>query len=142
MPTLSRLMVRAALLWQAVGVTVGALMLIGKATPLPPWVYAARPGHAHILLVGWLIQFACGVAFWILPRLDAAGSRGDERPAWAAAVALNLGVALAALGPAAGLWWAGLCAGALYAVGGGAFVAHAWPRVVPFRNLPRPGADG
>lgn len=131
-------MVRAALLWQALGVTFGGLMLVGKALPLPAWVAALRGGHVHVLLVGWLIQFACGVAFWILPRLDAAGDRGDERPAWAAALALNLGVVLALYGVATGAEWATIAAGALYAAGGIAFVTHAWPRVVPFRTLPRP----
>jgi hypothetical protein len=133
-------MVRAALLWQALGVTLGGLMLAGKALPLPAWVAVLRGGHVHILLVGWLIQFACGVAFWILPRLDAAGDRGDERPAWVAAIALNLGVALAVCG-APGADWAAIAAGALYAAGGAAFVTHAWPRVVAFRTLPRPGSE-
>lgn len=142
MPRLSQLMVRAALLWQALGVTLGGLMLAGKAVPMPGWVWVTRPGHPHILLVGWLAQLACGVAFWVLPRLDAAGNRGDERPAWAAALALNLGVALAAFGPPLGLGWSGLAAAALYAVAGVAFVVHAWPRVLPFRAVPRPSARG
>lgn len=141
MPRLSVLMVRAALLWQAFGVTLGGLMLAGKALPMPAWVWLARDSHVHTLLVGWLVQLACGVAFWILPRLDAAGDRGDERPARLAAGALNLGVALAVLGAFLASSWIGLAAGALYAVAGLAFVAHAWPRVLPFRNLPRPGAD-
>lgn len=141
MPRLSVLMVRSALLWQALGASLGGLMLAGKAVPVPAWVWLARGGHTHMLLVGWLVQLACGVAFWILPRLDAAGSRGDERPAWLAAAALNLGVALAILGPPLGAAWAALAAAALYAVAGAAFVAHAWPRVLPFRSLPRPGAE-
>jgi hypothetical protein len=132
MPRLSVLMVRAALLWQALGVTLGGLMLAAKVAPMPAWVWLARGSHVHTLLVGWLVQLACGVAFWILPRLDAAGDRGDERPARLAAAALNLGVALAVVGGFVALPWAELAAGALYAVGGLAFVAHAWRRVIPF----------
>jgi hypothetical protein len=100
-----------------------------------------------MLLVGWTVQLACGVAFWILPRLVASGSRGDERPAWFSFGALNAGVALAALydplrfalGDAPYLWALPVLASALYLLAVLAFVLHAWPRVAPFRSLPRPG---
>jgi hypothetical protein len=106
---------------------------------------ALRLTHVHLLLVGWLVQFACGVAFWILPRLDASGTRGDERLVWLCYGALNGGVVLAALhdpliaavGATHAAQTASVIAGVLYVVAITAFVAHAAPRVVPFGRLVR-----
>lgn len=146
MPKLSQLMVRSALLWLGVGYTLGGLALLQKGLGPLPWLWTLRLSHVHVLLVGWLVQLACGVAFWILPRLDAAGSRGDERPVWLCYAALNSGVLLAALQlPLAPLFgtgatrWMPIMAALLYLLASGAFLINAWPRVLPFRNLPRPG---
>lgn len=94
------------------------------------------------------MQLATGVAFWILPRLDASGSRADERPVrWYYGV-LNAGVALAALhdplaalAPAGQAWLRAMLvlAGLMYLAAAALFVRHAWPRIVAFRLLPRPG---
>lgn len=145
MPRLSQLMIRAALLWLMVGFTAGAALLANKAVAILPWLWTLRLSHVHMLLFGWMVQLAFGVAFWILPRLDAAGDRGDERPAWLCYAALNAGVLAAALhdplAPLAGLaavGWMPVLAGGLYALGVGAFLFHAWRRVLPFRALPRP----
>jgi len=141
MPTLTVRMVRAALLWQGLGFSLGGLVLAEKGLGLLPWIWALRGAHIHILLMGWLVQLATGVAYWILPRFDAAGSRGDERPIWAAYRALNLGVVLAALAGPLGLAPLALAAGALYALAGALLVRHLWRRVLAFRNLPRPGHE-
>jgi hypothetical protein len=147
MPRLSQLMIRTALIWLALGSTLGGLVLFNKGVPLLPWLWTLRAAHIHMLLVGWTVQLACGVAFWILPRLDAGGSRGDERPAWLCYGSLNAGVALAAIyEPSASS--VGMVAGAvvytvvgvLYLIAAVAMFVHAWPRIVPFRTLPRPGA--
>src|SRR5215212_7466708 len=97
MPRLSQLLIRTALIWLALGSTIGGLLLLNKGLPLLPWLWLLRFTHVHLLLVGWTVQFACGVAFWILPRLDAGGARGDERMVWLCYAALNAGVMLAAL---------------------------------------------
>jgi hypothetical protein len=145
MPRLSQLMIRTALIWLALGSTVGGLVLFNKGVPLLAWLWSLRAAHIHMLLVGWTVQLACGVAFWILPRLDAGGSRGDERPVWLCYGALNAGVILGALyapitnivGSAArGV--ASIVMGGLYLIAAAAFFDHTWPRIVPFRTLPRP----
>ena len=146
MPRLSRLMIRTALIWLALGYTIGGLLLLNKGLPLLVWLWALRYTHVHLLLIGWMVQFACGVAFWILPRLDASGSRGNEWLVWLCYAALNSGVVLAALhdplaaaiGGTAALNLMLAAAGVLYIVAIGAFAAHAVPRIVPFRTLPRP----
>lgn len=133
MPRLSVWMVRSALLHLLLGFTLGALLLAQRGVPLHPAIPRLRPAHAELLLAGWTIQLAMGVAFWILPRFRQGPERGDERPAWAAWALLNLGV----LGAAAG---AALLDSALAvtlgrgaeALAAAAFARHAWPRVKPF----------
>ena len=140
MPRLSQIMIRAALLWLALGYSVGGLVLFTKGVPLLPWLWALRGAHIHMLLVGWTVQLACGVAYWILPRLDASGDRGDERVVRASALALNAGVVLGAVQSVAGSWpaaagwarWLLLLAGVLYAAAALLFARNAWPRVRPF----------
>jgi hypothetical protein len=144
-------MIRTALVWLAAGASVGGLLLLNKGLPLLPWLWTLRYTHVHLLLVGWMVQFACGVAFWILPRLDASGARGDERLAWLCYGALNGGVVLAALhdpvvvavdgAPSLGAAWLRtlpVLAGLLYVLAASACIAHAWPEVIAFRTLPRP----
>ncbi len=131
MPRLSVWFVRAALLHLAIGFTMGALLLWHKAYPLHPLLWRVLPMHMEFLLVGWTVQLALGVAYWILPRWQS--QRGDVRPAWAALVLLNAGVWLVALapyaGPANGLMVVGRVLEAIAAL---AFAVHAWPRVKPW----------
>lgn len=145
MPRISQLMIRTALLYLALGTTIGGLLLAEKGLRLWPWLWVLRPGHVQMLLVGWVVQLACGVAVWILPRLDAAGSRGDLRLVRVAYGALNGGVALAALHQPLGrvadagfLGWMPGIAGLLQLVGMIMLIGQLWPRVLPFRLLPRP----
>lgn len=143
MPRLSQWMIRAALVWLGLGSTIGGLVLSTKGVHWLPRLWLLRSAHVHMLLVGWTMQLACGVAFWILPRLDARGSRGDERLVLVCALLLNGGVGAAtahdlALLGGAQVPWLLLVAGVLYAGAALAFAWHAWARVVPFRHLPRP----
>jgi hypothetical protein len=78
MPPLSRYMVRLALLHLALGFFFGGLMLAHKAFPIAPWAMRLLPWHIHGLLIGWTIQLAFGVAYWIFPRF-ALERPGDPR---------------------------------------------------------------
>jgi hypothetical protein len=147
MPKLSQLIIRAALLWLGLGYTAGGLALLAKGLALPGWLWSLRASHVHMLLVGWTVQLAFGVAYWILPRLDTQGSRGDTRPVWLSYAALNAGVLLAALpAPLTALGapnptWLPVAAAAAQLLAVAAFAAHAWRRVLPFRTLPRSGSE-
>ncbi|MGQ9548478.1 MAG: hypothetical protein ACUVWS_07605, partial [Roseiflexus sp.] len=108
-----------------------------KGMHLWSWIWMWRPGHIHMMLSGWTVQFACGVAIWILPRLDAAGSRGALWSAWLFCAAINGGVALATLyAPLTSivdhLEWMLPLAAFLYIIAAFTFVHHAWRRVRPF----------
>ncbi len=131
MPRLGRWFVRAALLYLALGVTFGALLLAHKGMPLHPSLWRLLPAHIEFLLLGWTLQLAFGVAYWILPRFT-----GGVRPRpWAAALALgllNAGVLLTGLGASLGAPAEAILAGRLLeAAAALAFVLHAWPRVKP-----------
>lgn len=134
MPPLSRYMIRMALLHLAFGFLAGGLMLAHKAFPYAPWVMRLLPWHIHSLFLGWTVQLAFGVAYWIFPRfaLERPGDpRGRAGWAWASFGLLNAGVLSAGLAGAAG-WGIGLALGAgLEAMGVLAFVIHLWPRVRP-----------
>lgn len=98
MDRLSIVMVRCSLIWLLAGVVIGALMLVDRGIP-GDWRLWMAPSHGHMLFVGWLVQFALGVAYWLMPR-----KRSTERPLgyrerWAllAAWALNVGLALRVL---------------------------------------------
>jgi hypothetical protein len=133
MPRLSRWFVRASLLYLAVGFTLGALLLFHKGLPLHPALWRLLPPHLEFVLVGWTLQLAIGVAFWILPRYPQGPERGHEPVVWLVFVLLNGGVLMVGIGwlleaPAV-VPWLGRIAEAGAAV---AFGIHAWPRVRPF----------
>ena len=137
MPRLSQLMIRLALLWFGVGATIGGLMLAHKGVLFAPQVWSLYATHVHMMLVGWTAQLAMGVAFWILPRLDAGGSRGAVRLVEISFGCVNVGMLLmlgaglaGALG-ASSTPWPNALAGLLYTIAACAFAAHAWPRVRP-----------
>jgi hypothetical protein len=133
MDPLSSRMVRAALLWLLAGVAIGGVMLSGH------WALWFAPTHAHMLFVGWFLQFAVGIAYWLLPRRRSPQRPlgYNERAAVVAVIALNLGLALRVIGEP--LQRAGqgnsltgglLTASALLQVGAVlVFVLQLWPRL-------------
>lgn len=136
MPGLSVWMVRLSLLHLAVGSGLGALLLASRELPRLAGVggglWGYRNVHLETLLVGWMVQLALGVAYWVLPRVG--GGRPRAGLAAAGAVLLNVGVVAAAAG---GAWeaeaWAvaGRSAEAAAAL---LFGAHASPRVRRLRG--------
>lgn len=142
MPRLSIWMIRSSFLHLALGFLIGAFILWQKGPGGLPGAWRWLPVHIHMLLIGWIVQLAMGVAYWILPRFASPrGARGDSpkkhdsrrRPmlAWAGFLLLNSSTvaALTSLLP----WTWGLPAsGILAALAALAFVLHAWPRVKPF----------
>ncbi len=132
MPRLSVILVRTALLYLGVGFTFGALILLQKGVSYWEGAWRLLPAHIEFLLVGWTVQLAMGVGFWILPRYIHGAPRGDERLVWMAYVCLNAGVLLAGLGqwlnaPA----WVALTGRLSELLAAALFAAHAWPRVKP-----------
>jgi cbb3-type cytochrome oxidase subunit 1 len=100
MPRLSVWFVRLALVYLGLGFTLGASLLLAKGQWLPPTLMRLLPIHAELLLVGWMMQLAMGVSYWILPRLNTDNERGSELPVRLALLTLNAGV----LSVCVGIW--------------------------------------
>lgn len=132
MPRLSSWFVRAALIYLAIGFTLGALILANKGIAFAPFIWRLLPAHMEILLVGWFGELAMGVIYWILPRLGPSLSRGKESWIWLAWGLLNLGIVLVVVGSLSQLPFlilfgrVGECAAVLV------FVLGSWARVRPF----------
>jgi len=121
------------LLYLLAGFTIGALLLFHKGVPLHPALWRLLPTHVEFLLLGWTMQLALGVAFWILPRFQREPARGNEPAAWLAFGLLNAGVWLAGAGPVLDAPAAIPFLGRVAEVGAAmAFAVHAWPRVKSF----------
>lgn len=134
MPALAVWFLRAALLHLAAGITLGALMLANKGYPLSPALLSLLPAHLEILFIGWTVQLAFGVGYWILPRF-AGGQRGTplgERLALLSFILINTGVVLAALVVVPGLPdWVALAGRAAETASAAAFTLSIWRRIRP-----------
>lgn len=129
MPRLSVWCIRAALLHLGVGFGIGSVMLAAPALHLPAGMLRLRPLHAEMVLIGWMVQLAFGVAYWALPRFRVGHQRGRAGPAWAAVMLLNAGVFAAGVGQVVGtvsLAWIGRMSESLAAL---TFAVHLWNRV-------------
>lgn len=135
MPRLSVYFIRTGLVYLGLGLTFGMLLLWNKGIPLDPNLWRLLPAHIEFLLIGWTVQLALGVAFWILPRWQT--QRGDVRPAWLAYALINVGIWLVVLaGWFAWPEWVLTLGRVCEAAAAGAFALHAWPRVKPWVENP------
>lgn len=95
MDRLTAVMVRLSLGWLLVGFVIGGVMLVDRAVP-GAWRAWLAPSHGHMLFVGWLLQFALGIAYWLLPRKRSPDQPlGYHKPlSWLGVGTLNVGVVL------------------------------------------------
>lgn len=139
MPRLTAWMVRAALLHLAAGFLVGGFLLWEKGVGGIPWAWRLRGLHIHLLTLGWILQLALGVAFWMLPRFTRHEGgkmvqvRGRERWAWAAFILTNVATVSALVGVVE-LKVAPIVAMGLMVAAAIAFAVHAAPRIKAFRT--------
>lgn len=92
MPTPSRWMIKASMLYMLTGFIIGALILISKVYPEYSSVWSLLSIHIEVSIFGWIIQLTMGTAYWILPRYLKTKSRGNPKLAWAMVGILNLGI--------------------------------------------------
>jgi hypothetical protein len=97
MPRLSVWFVRASMIYLLLGFLIGALLLAQKGIPFYAPVWYLFPLHMEFLLVGWLIQLALGVAFWVIPRFSSGSSRGPVGLVWISFALLNAGILIGIL---------------------------------------------
>lgn len=147
MDRLSVWMVKSSLCWLLAGFAIGGLMLIDRAIP-GNWRLWMLPSHGHMLFVGWFVQFALGIAYWLLPRKRSPGLPlgYNERIGIIAAISLNLGLAFRVVcepfertGHASNLTLTGLTISAvLQVLAGVLFVSQVWPRIIVKERLGKP----
>jgi hypothetical protein len=91
MPKWSVWSVRSALIWLALAAAVGAGLLSRDRLGLPG-LARLIPAHAEMMLVGWMMQLAFGVAYWILPGRERRDPRRVTAPLIVVSLALNGGI--------------------------------------------------
>jgi hypothetical protein len=132
MPRLSQYFIKSSFICFLVGFTLGGLILASKGGAVTPIVWVWMPAHHILLLDGWMVQLAMGVAYWIFPRLRLA-ERGSPRVAWASFGVLQIGLALTMLSLLQ-VWWPPMLPALALSVVFHAlaiilFAVHAWPRI-------------
>ncbi len=133
MPRLSVWMIRTALVYLVVGFGLGAVMLAFKVTQFVPGLVAwLRPLHVELLALGWTMNLALGVAYWILPRRGSDGERGGETAVALAGVLLNAGVLSVGLGQVSGAPFVPFIGRLAEVAAAGTFAFYVWSRVKPF----------
>lgn len=128
--------IRTALGYLVAGFALGGLLLSNAAWRVFPRAILALPLHVEWLFLGWVLQLAMGVAFWIAPRHG--GVRRREWLGWLSYGLLNaglLGSATAHIARAAAarrtLPWMFDVEAVAVSSAVLAFVIHLWPRVRP-----------
>ncbi|SMO47863.1 cbb3-type cytochrome c oxidase subunit I [Fodinibius sediminis] len=92
MPTVSRWMIRASLVYLLAGFIIGAAILISKAYPSYSSVWSLLPIHIEMSIFGWIIQLTMGTAYWILPRYLKGTARGNPTTARIMVIIFNAGI--------------------------------------------------
>lgn len=136
MPRVSRWMMKVALTYFGVGLSVGAYLLLHKAVNLDPGAWRLLSYHIEIMIFGWILQFVMGVAYWMMPRFVKGPPRGPVWHAWLMVILLNTGILLNLLN--FGVWSSNVItlAGRLLEVGSvGLFVHIHWSRIYGLREL-------
>jgi hypothetical protein len=131
---------RIALIYMVIGFTIGAMMLADKGFILFPRIVVYLPVHYEFLLMGWILNMAFGVAYWMFPRFTpketGMRSRGFVRAAWIGLFLLNAGILIFASTIVFSLssQWQ-ILGRLLEASGVVAFAINAIPRVKPVKDV-------
>lgn len=83
----TRWMIKCSLGWLIIGSLIGTMMFLQRKYNFNVYLL---PVHSHIILVGFLIQFIFGVAFWLFPRLPG-GVFTSPTKGWMTFILLNAG---------------------------------------------------
>ena len=131
MPRQSVWLVKSSLVYLAIGFTFGGLMLANKGVFISPFLFTLLPAHMEFLLLGWLVQLAMGVVFWIVPRLSGGQPRGNVHLIITAFWLFNLGIILVSLQPYINVDWLRLAGRSIEVVAVIGFWGGTWKRIKP-----------
>lgn len=128
MPRVTIWLIRSSLIALLLGFSLGAIMLIGKGVGAFGQLSPVIPIHVELVVLGWMVQLAMGVALWILPRFGARGPARGAAWGWAAWILWNGGILLVIAGVAGGQGFR-LTGRLLEVAGALAFGGAVWSRV-------------
>jgi len=138
MHTLVRRYIKTGIGFLAVGLAIGAYMIIGREllNRYPPAYLTSA--HTHAIFVGFVMMMILGVALWLFPRPDKDDHRYSPRAAeaayWMLTVATAVRVAGEVLrlgGEATWLRWAVVLGGLGQVAGIALFFYTMWSRIRP-----------
>lgn len=136
MPTLSRWFIKTGLLYFAIGLLMGALLLLQPVMGWSPKLLTLRPVYLHFLFIGWVTQLIMGVGYWMFPKQSKDKPRGHEWLGWMVFISLNVGMVLRAFGeplvmlaPDAGMGWTLAAASTFLLLAGWGFIINTWGRI-------------
>ncbi len=133
MPSVSIWMIRSSLVWFLLTFLTGSLLLLNKGFEISPALWALMPVHYEMALLGWILQFVLGTAYWMFPRHLEGPKRGNRKSAILMVITLNAGIVFSAF--AMNQEWV-LFAGRFFLLSGVIlFVRLMWGRVVSYRDL-------
>ncbi len=150
MDRLSVIMVRTSLVYLFAGILLGGFLLTNEGLASPLAVPPLGLVHAHLLFVGWLLQFALGIAYWLLPRrrTPANPEAYSFRLALTGYFLLNAGLLLRVLfeplvfSGLRHLGWLLILSGSLQVASALVFVGQLWRRVLQRQALSEPRSPG
>lgn len=136
MPKLSRWFIKTGLLYFAVGLLMGSILLLQPVMGWSPKLLTLRPVYLHFLFIGWVTQIIMGVGYWMFPKQSKDKPRGNEWLGWVVFISLNFGMVLRAFGeplvmlaPDAGMGWTLAAASTFLLLAGWGFIINTWGRI-------------
>jgi hypothetical protein len=124
--------IRLALLQLLAAFLAGGWLLAARGVPTLPRPDWLLPVHLELALLGWTLQLAMGVAYWMLPKFKSGPPRGKAGPAIAALMVFNLGVLLVLASSISGVPALESLGRTGELAGVGLFAANALPRIKAF----------
>lgn len=124
--------IRLALIQLLAAFLAGGWLLAARgvpALPRPAWLLSV---HLELALLGWTLQLAMGVAYWMLPKFKSGPPRGATGPAIAALAIFNVGVLLVLASNISGVAVLELLGRTGELAGVGLFATNALPRIKAF----------
>ena len=136
MPAQSIWMIRSALLYLILSVSLGTIILIQKVINLHPFIWALLSSHYEMAIWGWIVQLAMGTAYWMFPKKLNDPRRGPEWAGWLVFGYFNTGLILLVISTLfQSVTYAAAFGRGLILISIVIFAILMWQRIVTYRNL-------